>query len=352
MFTIAKTEATRGIWSANREFPEGPGRGMVMVDVIAAGICGTDYHIYNWDSWSSGRIKTPMTIGHEFVGVISAIGDGVCGYELGERVSAECHIACGECHFCRTGNAHICENTCIIGVDRPGAFAQQVEIPASNLWRVPDAIPDRHAAVYDPVGNAMHMVVTAKVTARDVLIIGGGPIGLFAAAIAKAHGARSVIVQEPNQSRAAIAKSLDIDLVVNPRTPDCDAQILEVTNGHGPDVVLEVSGNGAALNAALNLAAPGAIVALLGIPGGPVELDLGGKVVMKGISLLGVTGRRMYETWYQVEAFMLKNPELLDKVITHVIPARDFQQGFDLMDEGACGKVVLDFQHVDLRLSA
>lgn len=352
MFTIAKTEATRGIWSTDREFPAGPGRGMVMVDVIAAGICGTDYHIYNWDSWSSGRIKTPMTIGHEFVGIISALGEGVTGYSVGERVSAECHIACGECHFCRTGNAHICENTCIIGVDRPGAFAQQVEIPASNLWRVPDAIPDRHAAVYDPVGNAMHMVVTAKVTARDVLIVGGGPIGLFAAAIAKAHGARTVIVQEPNQSRAAIAESLDIDLVVNPRWLDCDAQILDVTNGHGPDVVLEVSGNGAALNAALNLAAPGAIVALLGIPGGPVELDLGAKVVMKGISLLGVTGRRMYETWYQVEAFMLKNPDLLDKVITHVIPATDFQYGFDLMDEGACGKVVLDFQQVEQRLSA
>tara|TARA_R110002049_G_scaffold88611_2_gene223427 strand:+ start:133 stop:1191 length:1059 start_codon:yes stop_codon:yes gene_type:complete len=350
MFTIAKTEAARGIWSAAEQPLNAPARGMVKVDVIAAGICGTDYHIYSWDSWSAGRIKTPMTIGHEFVGRISAIGEGVTSYEIGDRVSAECHIACGECHFCRTGNAHICEKTSIIGVDRPGAFAEEVEVPASNLWRVPDAIPDTHAAVFDPVGNAMHMVSTAKVTAKNVLIVGGGPIGLFAAAIAKAHGARTVALQEPNQARAAIARGLDLDLVVNPREPDAAAKILDLTDGHGPEVVLEVSGNAAAINAALDIVAPGAIVTLLGIPAGPVALDLGAKVVMKGVSLLGITGRRMYETWYQVEAFMLKNPDLIDKVITHVLPATDFAHGFELMDEGACGKIVLDFQALDQRL--
>jgi len=343
MFTITKASARRGIWSSDQPALPKPARGMVMVDVIAAGICGTDFHIYQWDSWSAGRIKTPMTIGHEFVGTISAIGDEVTGYEVGQRVSAECHIACGKCSQCRTGNAHICEITQIIGVDLPGAFAEQVLIPATNLWMVPDAIPDRHAAVFDPVGNAMHMVASAAVTARNVLIVGGGPIGLFAAAIAKSHGARTVAMQEPNQARAAIAASLGLDLVVNPRHEDARAQILGLSEGHGPDVVLEVSGNGAALNAALDVAAPGAIVALLGIPGGPVELDLGAKVVMKGISLLGVTGRRMYETWFQVEAFMLKNPELIDKIITHILPVKDFAKGFDLMEDGACGKVVLDF---------
>ena len=223
-------------------------------------------------------------------------------------------------------------------------------MPASNLWRVPDAIPDTHAAVFDPVGNAMHMVSTAKVTAKNVLIVGGGPIGLFAAAIAKAHGARTVALQEPNQARAAIARGLDLDLVVNPREPDAAAKILDLTDGHGPEVVLEVSGNAAAINAALDIVAPGAIVTLLGIPAGPVALDLGAKVVMKGVSLLGITGRRMYETWYQVEAFMLKNPDLIDKVITHVLPATDFAHGFELMDEGACGKIVLDFQALDQRL--
>lgn len=352
MFAIAKTEATRGIWSAAPQHPGTPARGMVTVDVMAAGICGTDYHIYNWDSWSAGRVPTPMVIGHEFVGHISAIGEGVSGYALGDRVSAECHIACGTCHACRTGNAHICENTSIIGVDRPGAFAEQVEVPAANLWRVPDAIPDVHAAVFDPVGNAMHMVATAKVTAKHVLIVGGGPIGLFAAAIAKAHGARSVTVQEPNSARADIARSLGLDLVVDPRNPASRARILTLTEGRGPEVILEVSGNGAALNAALDIAAPGAVVALLGIPSGPVELDLGAKVVMKGISLLGITGRRMYETWYQVEAFMLKHPDLMDKVITHVLPAIDFHRGFELMDEGSCGKIVLDFRQIEQRLSA
>ncbi|MBE7637817.1 L-threonine 3-dehydrogenase [Sneathiella sp. P13V-1] len=345
MFAIAKSKAERGVWSVDEPELQKPEPGMVMVDVIAAGICGTDYHIYSWDQWSSGRIKTPMVIGHEFVGVISAIGDGVEGYEIGERVSAECHIACGTCALCRSGNAHICEKTEIIGVDRPGIFAEKAIIPASNLWKVPDAIPDHHAAVFDPVGNAMHMVASADVRAKNVLIVGGGPIGLFAAAIAKSHGARTVTLQEPNQARAAIASELDLDLVVNPRHENSKSDILDLTDGRGPDAVLEVSGNGAALNAALDIAAPGATVALLGIPGGPVELDLGGKVVMKGIRLLGVTGRRMYETWFQVEAFMLKNPDLIEKVITHRLPARQFEKGFHLMDEGACGKVVLEFGH-------
>ncbi|MEH6402634.1 MAG: L-threonine 3-dehydrogenase [Sneathiella sp.] len=349
MFTIAKAKPERGIWASDQPTLPAPGRGMVMVDVIAAGICGTDHHIYSWDQWAAGRIKTPMTIGHEFVGRISALGEDVTGFKVGERVSAECHIACGQCSLCRTGNAHICEKTEIIGVDIPGAFAEQVLVPATNLWKVPDAIPNKHAAVFDPVGNAMHMVSTADVTSKDVLIVGGGPIGLFAAAIAKAHGARTVSLQEPNQSRGAIASSLGLDLVVNPRDPDCAANILEVTDGRGPDVVLEVSGNGAALNAALDIAAPGSFVALLGIPGGPVSLDLGGKVVMKGISLVGVTGRRMFETWFQVEAFMLKNPDLIDKVVTHVLPAKEFDRGFQLMNDGACGKVVLDFQTSQLR---
>ena len=343
MFAIAKSKAERGVWSVDEPELQKPEPGMVMVDVIAAGICGTDYHIYRWDQWSSGRIQTPMVIGHEFVGRVVAIGEGVTGFSIGERVSAECHIACGTCALCRSGNAHICEKTEIIGVDRPGIFREKAVIPATNLWKVPDAIPDHHAAVFDPVGNAMHMVASADVRAKDTLIVGGGPIGLFAAAITKAHGARSVTVQEPNQARAAIAQSLGIDLVTNPRHENSRTDILEVCNGRGPDVVLEVSGNGAALNAALDLAAPGATVALLGIPGGPVELDLGGKVVMKGIRLLGITGRRMYETWFQVEAFMLKYPELIEKVITHRLPAVDFAAGFQLMDDGACGKVVLDF---------
>lgn len=346
MFTIAKTEATRGLWPVSKAPLAEPGQGMVRIDVLAAGICGTDYHIYSWDAWSSARVKTPMTIGHEFVGRITAIGEGVSGFSIGERVSAECHIACGACRFCRTGNAHICENTRIIGVDRPGAFAEQVEVPASNLWRVPAAIPDAHAAIFDPVGNAMHMVTSAGVTAKDVLIVGGGPIGLFAAAIAKAHGARTIALQEPNPARAAIARSLDLDLVVNPRDPGSVAEILALTRGHGPEVVLEVSGNAAALNAALDIAAPGATFALLGIPAGAVTLDLGAKVVMRGVRLLGITGRRMYETWYQVEAFMLKNPGLMDKVITHILPATEFARGFALMDEGACGKIVLDFANI------
>ena len=345
MFTIAKSHPRPGVWHADAPAPAEPGFGEVAVDVLAAGICGTDYHIFKWDPWSAGRVPTPMTIGHEFVGRVAAVGPGVGHVRVGQRVSAECHVTCGVCVPCRTGNAHLCTDVAIIGVDRPGCFAQSVVVPAANLWPVPDAIPDHHAAVFDPVGNAMHTVTSVPVTGQDVLVVGAGPIGLFGAAIARSHGARRVIVQEPNPYRADLARRLGVDHVVDPTGSDFEDAVLAATDGRGPAAVLEMSGNAGALRAALRLASPGAHLSLLGLFGQPLELDLS-TVIMKGLVLHGVTGRRMFDTWYQVESFMQTRPDLVETVITHRLPAERFAEGFALIDAGACAKVVLDFADV------
>lgn len=344
MFAITKQKPKRGVWHAEVASAPRPRAGEVTIAVTKAGICGTDYHIYTWDAWSAGRVPMPMTIGHEFVGRIVAIGPGVTHLEIGRRVSAECHIACGVCVQCRTGNAHICADVKIVGVDRPGCFAETITVPAANVWCVPDEIPDRHAAIYDPIGNAMHATSTVSPSGKDVLVIGAGTIGLFAAAICRAEGARRVIVQEPNAYRSGLARSLGVDLVLDPHEADSEKKLLEATDGLGPNTVLEMSGSGAALAAALRLARNGAHVSLMGLPGAPVQIELAEHVIMKGLTLHGVTGRRMYDTWYRTQAFMLRNPALIDAIVTHVLPAREYLAGFRLMDEGACGKVILDFE--------
>jgi threonine 3-dehydrogenase len=343
MFAITKERPERGVWDNEVAEAPPPGFGEVRIGVAQAGICGTDYHIYFWDSWSAGRVRPPLTMGHEFVGHVDAVGAGVGHLEIGERVSCESHIACGHCGQCRTGRAHLCANTKIIGVDRAGCFAKAITVPAVNVWKVDPNIPDHHAAVFDPVGNAMHTAAAIGVTGRDVLIVGAGAIGLFAIAIARAHGARSITVQEPNSYRAALAGETGADLVLDPSDPDAMARWRESPTEWRPDAVLEMSGNRSAINAALKDARNGADVSLLGLAPEPVEINLSEDVIMRGLTLHGITGRRMFETWYEVEAFMLRAPDLMDKVVTHVMPAREYAKGFQLMDQGACGKVVLDF---------
>lgn len=347
MFGIVKNEPKPGIAWRHVAAAPAPGHGEVTIAVHQAGICGTDYHIFAWDRWSAARVPTPMVIGHECVGHIVAIGAGVAHLHQGQRVSVECHIACGRCVHCRTANTHICGNVRIIGIDRPGCFTEAVTVPAANVWPVPDAIPDRHAAVFDPIGNAMHAAASVPIAGKDVLITGAGPIGLFAVAIARAHGARRVIVQEPNPYRAGIARRLGADLVIDPNDADAAGRVLAATAGAGPATILEMSGNAAALNDALDIARNGADVALLGLFASPVPINLSRSVIMKGITLHGVTGRRMFETWYQVEAFAANHPDAIDLVITHVLPASQYDEGFALMGKGDCGKVVLDFASLD-----
>ena len=343
MFAILKARPEKGLSDADVEAPAAPGPGEVELAVNMAGVCGTDFHIWKWDDWSSRRVKPPRVVGHEFVGRIVRTGEGVNHLSPGQRVSCECHVTCGHCRLCRTGRGHLCRETSIIGVDRAGAFAERVVVPALNVWPVHNDIPDRHAAVFDPCGNAMHSATIVPLAGRDVLITGAGTIGLFSIGIARSHGARKVIVTEITEYRSEIARSLGADLVVDPRDANAREQIFAATDGQGPEIVLEMSGNADALRSALEMASNGAHVVLLGLPGSDVTLDLAETVIMKGATLHGVTGRRMFETWYDVSAFMLRNPDVMDRVLTHQLAARDYATGFDLIAAGNCGKIILDF---------
>ena len=336
MFTLVKNQAKVGIWSEDRPTLPAPGSYEVQVKVTHAGICGTDIHIYNWDDWSSNRIKPPTVIGHEFVGEIVAVGTDVTRFEVGQRVSAECHITCGVCKMCRTGNAHICEQTEILGVDRDGAFSELVNVPATNVWPVHQEIPDSHASIFDPTGNAMHAVASVDVAGKHVLITGAGPIGLISIAIAKTRGARKVSVIEPSAVKQDLAKQLGADVVV---APDADLRALE----SAPEVVLEMSGHPGAINTGLDLVENGGSIVYLGLPSKPVTIDLSEKVVFKCLTLIGVSGRRMFDTWYQVESFMRANPKAMDTIVSDVLSFDSFQEGFDRALSGEVAKIVLTF---------
>lgn len=313
----------------------------VLIRVRAVGICGTDLHIETWDEWAASRIKPPLVIGHEFVGDVVAVGTEVQHVRPGIRVSAEGHITCGYCPFCRTGQGHICETVKILGVDRQGCFADYLMMPSDNLWPVPESIPDHHAAVLDPLGNAMHTVMEAPPAGKSVLIVGAGAIGLFAVAIAKAAGAALIAVIEPNAMRRELAKKVGADLVFDPTQPDVEEQIRQETGGLGPEIVLEMSGNVNGFRQAFRLLRNGGHICLLGIPPGEVPLRWAEDVIFKGATIHGISGRRMYDTWYQCQTFLRHNRLSLDPIITHILPAREFHTGFKLLKEGKAAKVVL-----------
>ena len=344
MFAILKAQPGPGLSHADVSPPGELGPNDVQIAVKAAGICGTDFHIWKWDEWSARRVKAPRIVGHEFVGRVERVGSAVRNIGIGQRVSAECHVTCGHCRACRTGQGHVCANTSIIGVDRNGCFAERLVVPESNVWIVDDAIPDHHAAVFDPCGNAMHTATIVPLAGRDVLITGAGTIGLFATAIARAHGARKVIVTEPGPYRAHLAKEVGADLVIDPLTEDAKDRILKETHGDGVDVVLEMSGFPDALRMALTVTTSGGHVVLLGLPAKEVTLDLSEQVIMRGLTLHGVTGRRIFGTWYDVSAFMLRSPDLMDRIVTHQMPAPEYSGAFQTMAAGQCGKIVLDFE--------
>ena len=315
-----------------------------LIDVKAVGICGTDVHIYNWDEWSQQRVHPPIVTGHEFVGTVAAVGRDVRHIQPGARVSAEGHIVCGRCQFCRTGQGHICQNVDIIGIDRDGCFAQFLVMPADNLWPIPDEIPDHHAAVLDPLGNAMHTVMATSVSAKSVLIIGAGAIGLFAVAIAQAAGASTVLVSEPNEMKRSIASRVGADRVINPTADDVEEIVRDATEGLGAEVVLEMSGSPAGLRSAFHLVRNGADVVLLGIPPGEVAVNWAEEIIFKGITIHAVNGRRMYDTWYQCERFLLNGRMDIDPVITHVLPLERFEEAFEKLRAGQAAKVVLTIQ--------
>lgn len=318
------------------------GPGDVLIRVKAGSICGTDAHIDQWDAWAQGRIKPPLIIGHEFAGEVAGVGAQVKGFKTGDRVSAEGHLVCGTCPLCRAGEGHICPKTRIIGVDVHGAWAEYIAMPASNVWALDPGMPWEAASLHDAMGNAFHTVIPADVKGKSVLIQGCGPIGCFAAGVAKAAGAARIIAADINPRRLGLAERMGAGVVLNARTEDVVKQCLSLTEGYGVDVVCEMSGAPAALRQALQAVRNGGRVRLLGIPPGEVPLRLAEDLIFKGISLEGVIGRRMYDTWHQMRAY-LKAGFDPTPVITHRLPYTAFREGLDAIADGSAGKVVLLF---------
>jgi threonine 3-dehydrogenase len=316
----------------------------VLIRVEKAGVCGTDAHIYAWDKWAQNRLHPPLTIGHEFMGTVAAIGSAVRMVKVGDRVSAEGHIADGTCFLCRTGQAHICEKVEIIGVDRDGSFADYIAMPESNVWPLDPSIPDEFAAVFDPLGNAVHTVMAAGVSVKSVVITGVGSIGLMAIPVARAAGASAVYAIDVNPAKLQLAKALGADETFSATDPDLVAEILKRTNGDGVDVLLEMSGSGQAIDNGLRMVRNGGTAALLGIPSDIINLNLAERIIFKGLTVLGINGRRMFETWYQTQALVRSGRVDLRPIITHVLPFEQFDRAFELMRSGEAAKIVLDLK--------
>jgi threonine 3-dehydrogenase len=340
MKALRKMQPARGLSYENASVPM-IGVRDVLVRVKTASICGTDLHIYGWDRWSQGRIKPPVTLGHEFCGVVERVGDEVTAVKPGDSVSAEMHLNCGHCQQCRLGQAHICQNLRIIGIDQDGAFAEFVKIPASNIWRLDPAIPEHYGAILDPLGNAVHTVLAGPIAGQTVLVTGCGPIGLMAIAVAKACGSSTVFATETNEKRRAMAQKMGADVVLNPAQGDSVAQIKSDTGGTGVDVLLEMSGNPAAIQQGFRALRAGGRASLLGIPTESVPLDLVNDVIFKGATVQGIYGRRMYETWVQMTALLKAGRLNLDPLFGERTSLEKFESAFALLNGGLAGKVLL-----------
>ena len=341
MRAIKKLQSGPGLsWCPETELPKLGARD-VKIAVTHAGICGTDRHIYEWDRWSAGRVPLGITTGHELVGRVVAVGKAVSRIKIGARVSGEGHIGCGICEPCRTGNAHICDKVDIIGIDRDGCFAEYICLPEENVWPVHPDIPDHIAAIFDPLGNAMHTVMAAGVSGKSVLITGAGTIGLMAVTIARAAGAGTILVTDMNEKRLELAKSLGADAAFKANDPEWPEKARRATRNQGPEVLLEMSGNPTAIRQGFKALRNGGTAALLGLPSNPVELDLPRDIIFKGATVLGINGRIMFKTWYQVESFLLSGKLGLNEIVTHKLPIEEFDKGFKLMQSGEAIKVVL-----------
>jgi threonine 3-dehydrogenase len=340
MKALRKTQAAKGLEMDTVAVPLiGPTD--VLVRVKTASICGTDLHIYGWDRWSQGRIKPPVTLGHEFCGAVERVGDEVRAVKAGDFVSAEMHLNCGHCRQCRLGQAHICQNLRIIGIDQDGAFAEFVKIPASNIWKLDAAIPERYGAVLDPLGNAVHTVLAGPIAGQTVLVTGCGPIGLMSIAVAKACGSSTVFATETNEKRRAMAKKMGADVVLNPAAEDAVGMILAETNGTGVDALLEMSGNPTAIQQGFKALRAGGRASLLGIPTENVPLDLVNDVIFKGATVQGIYGRRMYETWVQMTALLKAGRLNLEPLFGERASLDKFENAFRLLESGLAGKVLL-----------
>lgn len=340
MKALRKTQAGKGLQLEKLPVPQiGPRD--VLVRVKATSICGTDLHIYGWDRWSQRRIKPPVTLGHEFCGIVESVGTEVSAVRAGDFVSAEMHLNCGHCHQCRLGQSHICQNVRIIGIDIDGAFAEFVRIPTTNIWKLDPAIPEHYAAILDPLGNAVHTVLAGPIAGQTAVVTGCGPIGLMSIAVAKACGSSTVFATETNEHRRALAKEMGADFVINPAAEDPVRKILETTGGTGADVLLEMSGNPAAIQQGFKALRAGGRASLLGIPTENVPLDLVEDVIFKGATVQGIYGRRMYETWVEMTALLKARRLNLEPLFGERVELENFENAFAKLQSGLAGKILM-----------
>ncbi len=341
MHAICKPRAEAGFEYTQVAKPV-PGPKDVLIKVSLASVCGTDFHITSWDDWSAGRIQPPLVYGHEFCGVVEAVGDKVEGFAPGDYVSAEMHLACGHCYQCQVGNRHICENVKIFGVDLPGCFAEYVRIPAKQVVKLPPGIKPEYGALLDSLGNSVHAVSQANVSGKTVHVVGCGPLGLFAIVLAKAMGARAVYASDVSPFRLDLARQAGADQVLAADKVKVSVEIRTLTETHGVDVVLEMSGNARAINDAFDSLKLGGTVVMMGIPQGTVEMDLSRNIIFKEAKVLGVNGRRIFETWFLMLDLLAAGKLNLDFIITHRLPLSEFGQAMDLIRDGVSGKILLE----------
>jgi threonine 3-dehydrogenase len=338
MRALMKTERAPGLTLCNVERPI-PGYNDVLIRLRQTAICGTDMHIWNWDSWAEQTIPVPMTVGHEYVGHITEMGEGVQGFSIGDRVSGEGHIVCRVCRNCRAGRYHLCPNTQGVGVNRPGAFAEYLVIPAFNAIKIPDTISDDMASILDPFGNATHTALSFDLVGEDVLITGAGPIGILAASVARHAGARQVVITDINEYRLTLALEMGATHALNTREQSLESALSDINSSEGFSVGLEMSGQPSAFRALLQQMRHGGNVALLGILPPHTAIDWT-QIIFKGLRLKGIYGREMFETWYKMMA-MLESGLDLRPMITHHFPVEHYQKAFSTMQSGQSGKVIL-----------
>ena len=340
MLAVVKPEPKAGVEIREVAIPK-IGRTDVLVKVRVASICGTDLHIYNWDRWAQGRIHPPLIPGHEFCGEVAAFGSEVTSVKEGDFVSAEMHVACGKCLQCRTGEAHICQYVKIIGVDANGAFAEYVVIPESNIWKLDPAIPQDYASILDPLGNAVHTVLAGEIAGRTVAVTGCGPIGLFSIAVARAVGASTIFALEVNDHRRKVAQQMHADYVLDPTKDDVRKIVKEHTGGLGVDVVLEMAGHPDAIRTGFDIVRSGGRISLLGLTSKPIPLNFSENIIFKGITIQGINGRKMFQTWYQMTALLTSGRLDLRPVITDRLPMKDFSVAMDRLRTGEASKILV-----------
>lgn len=340
MRALAKLKADKGLDLVDLPTPE-YGHNDLLIKIRKTAICGTDIHIWNWDEWAAKTIPVPMHVGHEYVGEVVAIGQEVQGFKIGDRVSGEGHITCGYCRNCRAGRRHLCRNTEGVGVNRPGAFADYLVIPAFNAFHIPDDISDDLAAIFDPYGNATHTALAFDLVGEDVLITGAGPIGAMAAAIARHVGARNIVITDINDFRLDLAKRMGASRVVNVLHEDLRQVMADLNMTEGFDVGLEMSGVPSAFASMLDMMNHGGKIAMLGILPDGIGINWS-QVIFKGLEIKGIYGRQMFETWYKMVA-MLQSGLDISPVLTHNFPVNEYKQGFETMLSGESGKVILNW---------